>query len=205
MWLEGDATIYVARRGMLEEFAEDPQELRNRKVVRLDPADVVAIDATLRAEPDEDLHGSHGVRYAAEQWVWKDGVPVAGSTPSRVAKALARLEVEEFVTDQPKDLARYGLDDPVARVVLTARDGGERVVLIGGEGEPDLVPEGPPRKRRYAMIEGSPSVYLVGEHVLRVVRDLIREGNRKAERDAERAARRERIPTVDPDAEEEQP
>ncbi|MCK6504400.1 DUF4340 domain-containing protein [Myxococcota bacterium] len=196
MLVDGDSTVYVARRGMLEEFAQDLQELRNRKVVRMEAAEVRAIDATLRAEPpQEDLAGTAGVRFAAEQWMWDDGVPVPGSTPERVARYLAELEVDAFVDDQPGDLARYGLVDPVARVVLRNEAGEERVVRIGDPGEPQLDPEGNPRERRYVSIEGAEPVYLVDLRVLSVVRDLVREGNRKKDKDAEAAARLERIPS----------
>jgi hypothetical protein len=193
MLLDGDDTLYVARRGLLEEFAQDPAELRNRRVVRMKAADVVSVDAWLRADGDDDLEGNHGVRFAAEQWLWKDGVPVPGSTPERVARTLADLEVDRFVEDGAADLSGYGLAEPVARVVLTDAEGAERVVLIGIEGEALIDAEGHPRPRRFAAIEGDPAVYLVDDRSLNVVRDLIREGNRKAKKDAEKAARRERI------------
>ena len=144
---------------------------------------------------DDDLEGEAGVRYLAEQWVWEDGVPVNGSTPDRVSRALADLEVDVFVDDAPEDLSEYGLNPPIARAVLTDRDENERVVLIGGEGEPLLDPEGRERPRRYALIEGDSSVYLIDEHPLKTVKDMVRERNRKAEKDAARAANREQIPS----------
>ena len=194
MVLDDDVdTVYIAKRGLLEEFRQDPAELRNRRVVQMKAADVVSVDVWLRAHGDDDLEGQHGVRFAAEQWLWKDGVPVPGSTPERVARTLAELEVDAFVADEVEDLSAYGLDDPVARAVLADEAGAERVVLIGTEGEPEEDPEGNPRARRFVSIEGDPSVYLIGDRVLGVVRDMVREGNRKAKKDAEKAARRERI------------
>lgn len=197
MMLSGDDTVYVARRGLLEEFSEDPTELRNRKIVSMKAADVTGVDATLRAEPpDEDLAGQQGVRYAAEQWVWRDGVPVPGSTPERVAETLADLQVESFVTDAATNLATYGLDNPVAVVTLTDAAGNTRVVRVGSAGPAEADPEGHPRERRYVSVGDDRSVYLVDLRVLSVIRDLIREGNRKGERDSEKAARKERIPSV---------
>ncbi len=196
MMLEGDDTVYVARRGLLEEFSQDPAELRNRRVVSLATADVVSVDASLKADGTDDLKGEHGVRFAAEQWLWKDGVPVPGSTPERVARTLAELEVDAFVEDAPTDLSAYGLADPLARAVLADKDGNERVVLIGSTGAPEVDPEGREHARRYAAIEGDPAVYLVSDRSLNVIKDLIREGNRKAEADADKAARRERIPSA---------
>jgi hypothetical protein len=194
--VDGDDTVYIARRGLLETYAQDPNDLRNRRVVRMSAADVVAIDAMLRADPADDQTGEGGVRYAAEHWVWKDGVPVSGSTPKRVARRLAELEVAEFIDDDPRDLQRYGLAEPRARVVLSDEAGNERVVRIGAAGPPLVDREGHERVRRYATVEGDGPVYLVDDSVLRVVKDLIRESNRKAKKDAEKAARRERIETV---------
>ncbi len=195
MMFADDDTVYVSRRNLLDEYTTDVGEYRNRRVVKMEASDVVAVDATLRAQPDQDLQGVQGVRFAAGEWFWKDGVPVPGSTPERVAQQLAELEVEAFVKDSVTDLSPYGLVDPIARVVLSDEEGAERVVLLGGLGEPRLDPEGNAQPRRYAAIDGDPSVYLVDERVLRVVEDLIREGNRKEERDREKAERRERIPS----------
>ena len=195
MMFAGDDTVYVARRGMLDEYSADLAEYRNRRVVRMQAEDVVAVDATLLPRADQDLEGSHGVRLAAGEWFWKDGVPVPGSTPERLARQLAELEVESFVDDAPADLSTYGLQQPIARVVLTDEQANERVVQIGTHGEPRVDLEGRESPRRYASIEGDPSVYLVDERTLRVVEDLIREGNRKAKKDDEKSARRERIPS----------
>ncbi len=192
----GDDTIYIARSGMLKTFGQDPADLRNRRVVRMKASDVVAIDAVLRPTEDDDLFGEAGVRYAAEHWVWKDGVPVSGSTPKRVARRLAELEVAAFIDDAPDGLGRFGLDSPRARVVLTDGDNNERVVRIGDLGEPRVDAEGHDKARRYAMMEGDDPVYLVDDSLLRVVDDLVRESNRKAKKDAEKAARRERIESV---------
>lgn len=199
MLLDDESTVYVARRGMLDEFTQDPAELRNRRVVEMKAADVVAVDAVLLPDGDDDLAGEHGVRFAAERWFWADGVPFAGSTAERVARSLSEMEVDVFVSDDPGSLAGYGLESPVARVVLSDEQGNEKVVRIGTEGEPLVDPEGNPRPRRYVTIEGEASVYLVGERVLSVVKDLVREGNRKAKKDAEKAARRERIPSDAPE------
>ncbi len=212
--VQGDDTVYIAKRGLLDDFAQDPKELRNRRVVEMKSDDVIAVDAVLHAEPGEDLEGEAGVRYAAEQWVWEDGVPVPGSTPSRVAERVAELEVVEFIEDAPRNLEKYGLADPVARVVLTDAEGNEKVVLIGSKGPTLMIkdPDGKeiPRERRYVSIEapagdapidvpeGSEkpgAVYLVDDSVLSVVQDMIREFNRKKKKDDEKAARREQIPT----------
>ena len=123
-------------------------------------------------------------------------MPFAGSTAERVARSFAELEVDSFIDDAPRALQDYGLSSPVARVALTNDAGEEQVVLIGSEGEPLLDPEGRERARRYATVEGQDSVYLVSDRLLSQVKDLVREGNRKAKKDADKAARRERIPST---------
>ncbi|MCB9779011.1 MAG: DUF4340 domain-containing protein [Alphaproteobacteria bacterium] len=195
MRIGDDDTVYVARAGLLDDFAADLAEYRNTRVVRMDADDVVAVDVVLRAEPGEDLAGEAGVRFAADQWVWRDGVPVPGSTPERVARYVAELDVADFVDDAPADLAPFGLADPVARITLRNADDEERILRVGAAGEPLVDPEGRERPRRYVTIEGAAPVYLADERVLNVVHDMVRESNRKKEKDAEKAARQERIPS----------
>ncbi len=189
-------TVFVARSGMLEEFATDPTSFRNRRVVQLRTEDVVSIDAVLKAGFGHDLSGEGHVRYAAEQWVWRDGVPVSGSTPKRVARRFSELEVDNFVADSSTDLAAFGLNDPHALVELRDRDDNVRVVRIGGQGEPIKDAEGNEHPRYYAMVEPEKSVYLVNMGVVEVVRDLVREAGRKAAKDADKASRQERIETA---------
>ncbi len=189
---DGD-TVFVARSGMLSEFETDPATMRNRRVVRMDAEDVVAIDVSLLATEAGDVEGLGAVRYAAEQWVWADGVPVSGSTPKRVARRFAELEVDEFVEDSAKNLAQYGLDKPMATVTLRDRDDGRHVVRVGAEGPSILGPDGHEQTRFYVSIEGRSAVYLAHRGLVEVVRDLVREAGRKAQRDADKAARRERI------------
>lgn len=202
MMFAGDDTVYVAKRGMLDEFVTPLEDYRNRRVVRMDPSDVTEVEAVLRGEGEDELAGRHAAVLSAGEWFWADGVPYAGSTAERLARSMAELEVETFVEDQPADLGPYGLVEPVARITLRDADQNERVVLIGDKGEPRVDAEGRESERRYAAIAGAAPIYLISDRSLRVVQDLIREGNRKAERDAEKAARRERIPSAAPPEED---
>jgi hypothetical protein len=208
MMFAGDDTIYVAKRGMLEEFVAPLEDYRNRRVVRMAAADVTEVEAVLRPEDGEDLEGKYAAVLSAGEWFWADGQPFAGSTAERLARTMAELEVETFVEDQPTDLSPYGLDSPVAQITLRDKDQQERVVLIGAKGEPRKAREdreGQPMERRYVAIQGAEPIYLIADRALRVVHDMVREGNRKSERDSEKAARRERIRSADPDEQEAQP
>ena len=191
--LDQDDTVYVARAGLLDEFARDPLSMRNRRVVAMGHDDVVSIDATLAPSDDDPLSGEGSVRYVAAQWVWKDGVPVSGSTPKRAAQRLAELEVDEFV-DAAQVSGSSGLNNPRARVVLKDAEERERVVVFGAMGPSKPVgDEGDRLDRYYVQIEGEEAVYLVNTGVLEVVRDLVRESGRKDKRDAEKATRQQRI------------
>lgn len=202
MMVEGDDTIQVARDGLLEDFGKEPAEFRNRRVVRMLPEDVVAVDAELFESdlPTEDLEGSASVRFAAEQWLWEDGTLFPGSGAERVARRFAELEIDEIVDEDPSDLAPYGLDTPRGEVSLTARDESVKTVLIGGRGEPEIIKgmEGEEEisERRYIQVVGDPHVYVLFERaVLGTVEDLVRQRGKKATKDEQRAVNRERIPT----------
>ena len=192
--INDEDTVYVARSGLLEAFARPPSEMRNRRVVKMDAEDVVSIDAVIAETSDAfALSGEGSVRYAAEQWVWADGVPVSGSTPKRVARRFAELEVDDFIDGAVASDPKYGLNSPLVRVTLKDADDGIRVVSLGAKGPDHSDSEGNSVARFYASIEGEASVYLVHHGVYEVVRDLVRESGRKAARDAEKAARQERI------------
>lgn len=192
--IDDEDTVYVARSGLLEAFARSPSEMRNRRVVKMDAADVVSIDAVIAESSDPfGLSGEGAVRYAAEQWVWADGVPVSGSTPKRVARRFAELEVDDFIDGAVATDPEYGLTSPYVRVTLKDAADGIRIVSLGAKGPAHSDSEGNRVDRYYASIEGESSVYLVHHGVYEVVRDLIRESGRKADRDAEKAARQERI------------
>jgi len=192
--IDDEDTVYVARSGLLEAFARPAAEMRNRRVVKMNAADVVSIDAVIAPTSDPfGLSGEGAARYAAEQWVWADGVPVSGSTPKRVARRFAELEVDDFIDGASADDPQYGLIAPHVRVTLKDADDGVRIVSLGAKGPTHVDSEGNRVDRFYASIEGEASVYLVHHGVYEVVRDLVRESGRKATRDAEKAARQERI------------
>ncbi len=197
--MDEEDTVFVARSGMLEDFSSDPVSFRNRRVVKMLADDVVAIDVVLTKTADDDMSGEGHVRYAAEQWVWQDGVPVSGSTPKRVARRIAEMEVDTFVDDADASLVTYGLVSPRAQIELRDREENVRVVQIGAKGPPVVDPDGNEYPRYYANVVAEKAVYLVSMGVLEVVRDLVRESGRKDKRDQEKAARQERIETASDD------
>lgn len=76
---------------------------------------------------------------------------------------LSRARALGYLYDQPDDLARFGLEPPIATIQLQGRLEDDRTVLLLGDpigiGSPD----------RYALVEGSPTILRLGEDVQRVL------------------------------------
>lgn len=202
--IEGEPGVYAVRDDLVAEWSAEPERFRLRRFVRVDEGNVAGVRCTLSREAVGDegaLAGTSGARNEADTWTWDDGLPVAGSTPRRVAGYAAGLEASRFESATPDD-TRYGFTAPRVRVDLTLRDGATRAVLIGKRGPsrevpppPDAAPGTPPRDvpQAWARLSDRPEVYLVEETLLDVCRDLRREAGRKAESDAQKSERRERI------------
>ncbi|MCB9760452.1 MAG: DUF4340 domain-containing protein [Alphaproteobacteria bacterium] len=191
MMVEGDRTVYIAKDAFLEDFLEDPASMRLRRFMRIAGLDVVEIDAALHRppEPGDDLLGDVKLRMIGDVWQWDDGLPVPGSTPRRLAMRIGGVEAEEFIDDSPANLGVYGLDLPLATLTATDDTGTTRTLLIGDLGPSRMGPEDRTITRRYAMVEGEPSVYLVEHGVVEVLEDALREHGRKARKDDEKEER----------------
>jgi hypothetical protein len=79
----------------------------------------------------------------------------------RLTGVLGRVEHGGFVVDMPEDLSKYGLDQPVARLVV--QRGQEREALLLG------MQAGLVTNDRYAMVEGVPTVVRLDEPTLRAL------------------------------------
>lgn len=182
--LADEDSIYAVRDGLIEDYAADPSTFRLKKFVRLDPNRISQIVATWNdTGAAKDLNGTVTVRMAAETWQWDDGVPVPGSTPKRVATRAGSLESDEFVAGAGDD-TKYGLDRPLATLVMSDMDGATRTLLVGKAAPPGVGHDDEPRDRYYARVKEFPELYIVDSGVLEVTKDLMREHRRKADGDA---------------------
>ncbi len=207
--LAEDPSVYTARNGLLEDYAKEPASYRLMRFGRMDPNRVSLVAATFVAPPpdkdtpaidnDADLNGTVTVHMAADSWMWDDGVPVAGSTPKRVAQRAADIEADEFVSSTPAD-TKYGFDHPIVSMHLQDLDGTDRTLLVGKKGPPTTDHDGRDRDRYYARVSDHDEVYLVDTGILEVVKDLMREHRRKLTGDDAKDQRDERI-----DAEHQKP
>ena len=196
MKLSDDFTVYSGPDDMLEDYLIDPQDLRLEKFMRMRVGEVTDVVVDLYAIPDEDLEGSVVMMYRADKWLWGDGVPVPGSTPSRVALRAAEVQADSIIAEDPGDGRSYGFDKPRLAVQLTDKTGAVRTLIIGDETDPDIDPEGREHRRYFARCDDHTTVYRVSEGVVDVAEDAVREYQRKAGHDADKHERHERMEQV---------
>jgi len=193
MKLSDDFTVYTGPDDLLEDYLIDPQELRLEKFMRMRVGEVTDVVVDLYATPDDDLEGSVVMMYRADKWLWGDGVPVPGSTPSRVALRAAEVQADSIVAEDPGDGARFGFDKPRLTVQLTDSSGAVRTLIVGDETEPEIDPEGREHRRYFARCDDHATVYRVPEGVVDVAEDAVREYHRKAGHDADKQERHRRM------------
>jgi len=193
MMVASSSTSYSARSSFLEDFMQDPQELRNRSLVSVLADDLRTIEIVLAEHADSEHSGTVRLNLEADAWKWEDGRPVPGSTPKRVAERLADARANQFV-DDAGEIAKAGFGNPRATAVLTDAEGQSVTLILGQEGPP-LVDEMEERemKRFYAKVSGADQVYLVDDGIISVLNDALREYNRKVGKDEEQQERREAI------------
>lgn len=193
MMVASSSTIYSARSSFLEDFMQDPQDLRNRSLMSILADDLRSIEIVLAERVDSEHSGTVRLNLEADAWKWEDGRPVPGSTPKRVAERLAGARANQFV-DDAGEIAKAQFQNPLATVVLTDVEGQSVTLVLGQEGPP-LVDEMEERevKRFYAKVSVADQVYLVDDGILSVLDDALREYNRKIGKDEEQQERREAI------------
>ena len=193
MLLGQEPTVYAARNGLLEDFLQDPQSLRNRSFIDMSDGDVREAIVFVAASEEYPEGGQSTLRLESGAWKWADGRPVPGSTPKRLVERITGVRASAFV-DSPKEVKKAGLDAPQAKVVLRNENGEEVTLLVGTKGPP-LVDEMKDEEldRFYAKVEGRPQVYLIDKGILGVIADAIRESTRKQKKDQEDQERLEAI------------
>ncbi len=193
MSVEGDFTIYTARDDLMEDFSVDPQDLRLKKFMRMRVGDVTDVVVDLRESQRSDLNGTVAMMYRADKWLWEDGKPVPGSTPSRVANRAAEIRADAIIAEEASNPARWGFHRPLLTVLLTDRNGTTRTLIVGDETEPLVDDDGREMPRYFAMASDDPTVYRISDGIVDVAEDAVREHRRKANRDEEKQERHSRM------------
>ena len=148
------AYVYFAEYRGKED--KQKQEEARKKALNIDQKDITEISLVF---PD---HTITGVKKGEKQW---EITSPAGTDPDQdewelLASNVPRIERESTVTDQPGDLAQFGLKDPALKVIAKTKDGKTTELLFGAEN---------PRKiYNYAKFAGSNDVFLSPSSWLRI-------------------------------------
>ncbi|MBN1464266.1 DUF4340 domain-containing protein, partial [candidate division KSB1 bacterium] len=122
----GSPDVFLTTTSLQSNIEKLLFDLRDKKVVGFDKAQVRAVDLTNRK-------GSFTLEKEAGEWKIRPGDYAADE--SEVDKVLNRLNSErakEFVDEDPKDLAAYGLTKPIVQVdLLLGENRAKKTLLIG--------------------------------------------------------------------------
>jgi hypothetical protein len=140
-------------------------DIRVRNVMELDTEGVTGLD--IKSKNAE-------ISVAKNEGVWKikgdEGAEVDESKISQLLEEIKGLRVEEFIEDNPEDLAPFGLAEPEIR--LSVWEGDIKTTLLLGEEEGTRV---------FAKLANKRSVYTVSDYILSAIpysKDEIVEENR---------------------------
>lgn len=124
-----EPTIVAIKKSFLDDVKKKPKDLRDKKLARVEKDDVQAAEIkcgdqlVVMAKKDSDWLLSKPKEMKADTWEVEE-----------LFTALGKLEVDDFVEDKPADLAKYGLDKPMAEITLTLKEKkGVRKVIVGAK------------------------------------------------------------------------
>jgi uncharacterized protein DUF4340 len=116
------------------------------------------IEAVAIVRPNEALKFQKGPDGKLYQVV----APVGKFIPQDLMSALVQLLVDaksvEVVSENSKDLAQYGLDNPRAEITIEAKDKPQPIKIAFGS-------ENPTHTAVYAQVLGTPKVFLLGRNL----------------------------------------
>ncbi|KAB2836681.1 MAG: DUF4340 domain-containing protein [Candidatus Brocadia sp.] len=116
-----EPTVFFLKDIILADLNKRPNDLRDRKVVRFEsigtygvnkleiktPSDLIAIEKSL----DLDWKLTKPINIYADQ-----------DTVKNFIEKIKTLEIEDFISDKPTDLAAYGLKNPVFEISVTKEE-----------------------------------------------------------------------------------
>ena len=148
--LGSDNSVYSVSEFVLRQIPEGVNDIRVRRVVKLDAEKVRGVEIN---------RGDNKISILKEGNKWKLGgdnsKKVDESKVGELIADIGSLEVEEFVDDNPKGLSSYGLDKPETE--LTVLESDKKRTVLFGKAEKDKV---------YFKFADGKSVYLVGDNII---------------------------------------
>jgi hypothetical protein len=154
----GRDDVFIVDKNIFQTLDKKVDDLRDRELVNFE----IGVLPKVRI-----VMGDRRMELVQESGVWKLAAPVQGlADPDKVGGMLRKvrhLRVRAFMSDSPKDLAQYGLDNPRCEIVLEgAKDKPAQTLLFGKEAGKGLV---------FAVKKGTDTVVTVADDV---VKDLMR-------------------------------
>lgn len=144
--VSGSAAVILVNAYSKTALLKKADELRERRVWTLDPAKVTLVHSTFTEAPftlEKQKDGAWRLKGVAE--------PLSADKVSTFLTQLGGLRVKDFVSEDGKDAARYGLSRPAGR--LEIQQAGEAPLVLL-KGKPD-----PKGTTFFARVEGRPLVF----------------------------------------------
>ena len=153
--LEGESTVRLAASSFATGMDKRVQDLRDKQILD------IAADKVRRIRVEAGDGESFAlVRTADAGWTLEraDSRTADGGEVGAFLSSLGSLRAQAFF-DDPKDLERFGLENPRRRIALEIEgQSDEAVLLVGGEGGEEK------QKNLYLLTSGSETVYGVGTY-----------------------------------------
>lgn len=154
--VDGRENVYLVGKSLLGRLNKSVDDLRDRAVVDVETGQLTRLEIKSGNRQIELTHAEAG---EAGTETWRISRPIQARADREKVGAIARqlsdLEVDTFVTEEPKDLKLYGLDDAPHEVsVFTKGSDGARIVLFGVSPTNDT-------EKVYAKRKSANSIFLV--------------------------------------------
>ncbi len=151
----GAANVFLVPANITEEFPQEIDDVRDKTLLSFNNADVQKIEFT---SPAETIVVERG---ATQDWriTQPEELEADSSKVNRILSDAGLLEVEQFVTAETEDLARYGLDPANLsfRIWESEQDSPQELLLGSNDAENTGI---------YAKLAEQPSVVLIKDDAL---------------------------------------
>jgi hypothetical protein len=152
--VEGRKEVLVARKSIADRLGQSVESLRSRTAVEFTPSAVTRLEVKVGDRVIE-LSRAPTVTNVVSRWTLTRPL-IARADQDKVSELLSDLEglrIQDFVSEDPKDVHTYALDEPEREVTVFSGDTGKTLVL----GQP-LTNDA---SKVYAKLKASPSIFTV--------------------------------------------
>lgn len=127
-----DKAVFLVKDEIVDKLTKQPSDLRDKTILAFDIGDVEKLELKY---PQRSVILEKKSDVDEEIWELVAPVPVKadGSKVDEILRKLRELKAGEFVSDEPEDIAVYGLTGPQIQVVLSLKGDGAKTLLMGKE------------------------------------------------------------------------